>query len=79
MNFSRKALTILNMYDQNGKGYLDFNEVFRFLKDLCKTEDKNEVIFIHDVEDFMATVDQDKDGKISKKELMEYFESLFPD
>jgi Ca2+-binding EF-hand superfamily protein len=41
MNFSRKAVTILKMYDQNGKGYMDFNEVFRFLKDLCKTEDKN--------------------------------------
>lgn len=83
MNYSRKALTVFKMYDKNGDGYLDFNDVFRFLKDICKTSDNNsesnDEILMHDVEDFMATVDKDKDGRITKAELTKYFESLFPD
>jgi Ca2+-binding EF-hand superfamily protein len=79
MNYSRKASTVFKIYDQKGDGYLSFNDVFRFLKDLCNTSEKNNDIFIHDVEDFMAIVDKDKDGRVTKDELMRYFESLFPD
>lgn len=50
MNYSRKALTVFKIYDKNTDGFLEFNEVFRFLKDLCKTDGKDDDIFIHDVE-----------------------------
>ena len=49
MNYSRKASTVFKMYDQNGDGYLDFNDVFRFLKDICKTSEKDDDIFFPDV------------------------------
>ncbi len=49
MNFSRKALLVFKIYDKNQDGYLEFNELSKFLRDLCHSNGNNDDLHINDI------------------------------
>lgn len=62
---------IWKIYDKDKNGLLDKSEVLRLLRDLTNNFDDDSII--NQAENIINIIDQNGDGKITKKELLTLF------
>lgn len=73
----RQAIdAIFNKYDTDKSGTLESNEIFNLISDAFKSLGRNREVSQEEVNQFIAAIDKNGDGKIAKPELFEILKQL---
>ena len=67
---------IFNKYDTDKSGTLESNEIFNLISDAFKSLGRNREVSQEEVNQFIAAIDKNGDGKIAKPELFEILKQL---
>ncbi len=67
---------VFDAYDKDKSGTLEVNEVRSLINDALKHMGQNREVTKAEVEQFVAAVDKNSDGKIAKPELFEIFKKV---
>jgi Ca2+-binding EF-hand superfamily protein len=67
---------VFDAYDKDKSGTLEVNEVRLLINDALKHMGQNREVTKAEVEQFVAAVDKNSDGKIAKPELFEIFKKV---
>ena len=67
---------VFDAYDKDKSGTLEVNEVRNLINDALKHMGQNREVTKAEVEQFVAAVDKNSDGKIAKPELFEIFKKV---
>ncbi len=81
MSYSEKDLEkavegVFNSYDTDKSGTLEAQEVTNLINDALKQMKQRKKVTEEEVNQFIRSVDTDKDQKINKKELLEIFKKV---
>lgn len=67
---------VFTKYDADNSGTLEANEVGNLINDALSHMKKNKTVSPAEVQQFVAAVDKNNDGKIAKSELFEIFKKV---
>lgn len=71
MDYEEAVNQIFHFYDENNNNYLEIREIVALLKDGAYVLGI-ENVSTNDISSFIKLVDKNKDGKISRKELLNF-------
>jgi Ca2+-binding EF-hand superfamily protein len=71
MDYEEAVNQIFHFYDENNNNYLEIREIVALLKDGAYVLGI-ENVSTNDISSFIKLVDKNKDGKISRKELLTF-------
>lgn len=67
---------VFDAYDKDKSGTLEANEITLLINDALKHMGQNRQVTQNEVQQFIAAVDKNSDGKIAKPELFEIFKKV---
>ena len=67
---------VFDAYDTDKSGTLEANEITKLINDALKHMGQNRQVSEGEVQQFIAAVDKNSDGKVAKPELFEIFKKV---